>query len=363
MAPKSAVLDPWYRSSVSCHPRREWEDPMIEKPESNGRVFGETLKYTALIAIVVIAFVLLREKLKHIPLEHFWEGLNSVPRYKVWIAVALTCINYFVLTGYDWIAVRCLKKELPLRRIMTGAVVGYSLSNVFGWMFGGTTVRYRLYSNWGFSLSEIVALLSILSVTFWLGMFLLAGITFVTIPVNFPKEFTEKLILDAHIWGWIFLGAVGLYLAASAFFRRPIRWGTKEFTLPPLHLSLMQLLVSAIDFLIATAVLYVLLPKDQIAFSVVLVSYMAGMIAVVIVHAPGGIGVLDLIILHLLTGENASAGTENPEVIVACGLLLYRVIYYLIPGAVGGMIYLWNEYLFRRRRRATPSDEELIQPS
>ena len=34
---------------------------MSEKPESNGRVFGETLKYTALVAIVGIAFVLLRK--------------------------------------------------------------------------------------------------------------------------------------------------------------------------------------------------------------------------------------------------------------------------------------------------------------
>jgi uncharacterized membrane protein YbhN (UPF0104 family) len=91
---------------------------------------------------------------------------------------------------------------------------------------------------------------------------------------------------------------------------------------------------------------------------------MAGMIAVVIVHAPGGIGVLDLIILHLLTGENAAHGTENAEVIVACGLLLYRVIYYLIPGAIGGVLYLWNEFLFRqRRRRSDPTSEDVIQPS
>jgi uncharacterized membrane protein YbhN (UPF0104 family) len=339
---------------------------MTDKPESNGRVFGETLKYTALIAIVGIAFVLLREKLKHIPLEHFWEGLNSIPRHKVAIAIALTCINYFVLTGYDWIAVRCLKKDLPLRRIMTGAIVGYSLSNVFGWMFGGTAVRYRLYSNWGFALSEIVALLSILSVTFWLGMFLLAGITFVTLPVNIPAEFREKLILEPHVWGWIFLGAVVMYLLASAFIRRPVHWGNKQFTLPPIHLSVMQLVVSAIDFLIASAVLWVLLPEDQIAFSVVLVSYMAGMIAVVIVHAPGGIGVLDLIILHLLTGEHAPTSDSHPEVAVTCGLLLYRVIYYLIPGAVGGLLYLWNEFLFRRRRRLSRTQrgsDDLIQPS
>ncbi len=339
---------------------------MNEKPESNGRVFGETLKYTALIAIVVIALVLLREKLKHIPLSQIWDGLNGIPRYKVAIAIALTCVNYFVLTGYDWIAVRCLKKDLSLRRIMTGAIVGYSLSNIFGWMFGGTTVRYRLYSNWGFSLVEIVALLSILSVTFWLGMFLLAGITFVTLPVNMPADYVEKLILPPHVWGWIFLGAVTLYLLASIFLRKPIRWGHKEFTLPPFHMSIMQLLVSAVDFLIASAVLYVLLPEDQIKFSAVLVSYMAAMIAVVIVHVPGGFGVLELIILHLLTGDHDVAALTSPEVAVTCGLVLYRVIYYLIPGAVGGALYLWNEFLFRHRKRlddARTTDDDPIQPS
>jgi hypothetical protein len=76
--------------------------------------------------------------------------------------------------------------------------------------------------------------------------------------------------------------------------------------------------------------------------------------------------VLDLIILHLLTGEHAAAGEGHPEVAVTCGLLLYRVIYYLIPGAIGGLLYTWNEYLFRRRRRANRSprsSDDLIQPS
>jgi uncharacterized membrane protein YbhN (UPF0104 family) len=127
----------------------------------------------------------------------------------------------------------------------------------------------------------------------------------------------------------------------------------------------MQLVVSAIDFLIASAVLYVLLPEDQIKFSVVLVSYMAAMIAVVIVHAPGGIGVLDLIILYLLTGEHAPPGVEHPEIAVTCALVLYRVIYYLAPGAVGGFLYLWNEFLFRRRKaaRRRAGNPNIIQPS
>jgi uncharacterized membrane protein YbhN (UPF0104 family) len=220
-------------------------------------------------------------------------------------------------------------------------------------MIGGTTVRYRLYSKWGFSMVEIVALLSILSLTFWLGMFLLAGITFVTLEVNIPADISEKLILAPHVWGTIFLSAVAAYLLASLFFRRPIRWRHQEFTLPPIHMSIMQLLVSAIDFLIASRVLYELLPEEHIKFSSVLVSYMAAMIAVVIVHVPGGFGVLELIILHLLTEEKINAPDVQPEVAVMCALVLYRVIYYLVPGAVGGFLYLWNEYLFRLQKRPT----------
>ena len=43
-----------------------------------------------------------------------------------------------------------------------GCRIGYAFSNVFGWMIGGSTVRYRLYTRWGFSLIEVLAFISVI---------------------------------------------------------------------------------------------------------------------------------------------------------------------------------------------------------
>src|SRR6476619_927947 len=195
-------------------------------------------KYTATIAIMAIAFYLLSNKLSQLNWPMFWTGLQNISAWQIAGALGLVVINYVVLTGYDLIAVRYLQKDVPLSQVILGAVVGYAMSNVLGWIFGGTAVRYRMYTSWGFSFKEIVAFVSILSLTFWLGMFLLAGVAFTILPVRLPEEIgnvpLRKLTLfDPHIWGWIFLFAVALYLAACAWWRKPIRWGQDEFELPP----------------------------------------------------------------------------------------------------------------------------------
>jgi uncharacterized membrane protein YbhN (UPF0104 family) len=306
---------------------------------------GESARYSAVLAIMLVAFYVLRKKLGGITWASVYEAISNVPAWSIFIAIAITIANFFLLTGYDLIAVRYLRKSVPLHRVMMGAVVGYALSNVFGWILGGTAVRYRLYSRWGFSLVEIVAFISIISMTFWLGMFLLAGIAFVALPVQLPEEYSEGLILTPQTWGWIFLGFVALYLLASAFIRKPVHWKEYRFSLPPLKLSAMQLLVSAGDFVLASAVLYFLLPStlrgpDAIHFSTVLVSYLAAMIVVVIFHIPGGVGVLEAIVIQLMP--------ETAKVPVLAALVLYRIIYYLLPAAFAMLLLAYNEWSFRK---------------
>ncbi len=146
----------------------------MKKQEKKALGYGEWLKYTAMLVVVIVAFYFLRRKLRGISWHAFVDGFSHISTYKILLAVLITSVNFIVLIGYDWIAVRYLKKNLAFSKIMVGAIVGYSLSNIFGWVFGGTAVRYRMYSNWGFKLFEIVALLTILSLTFWLGMFMLS---------------------------------------------------------------------------------------------------------------------------------------------------------------------------------------------
>lgn len=307
---------------------------------------GESAKITAILLIMLAAFWLVKWKLGKAGVT--WEqvrlGISNVSHFQIFVAVSLTILNYFILTGYDWIAVRHLRKKLPITKIMTGAIVGYSYGNVLGWLLGGNAVRYRLYSSWGFSLLEIVAFVSILATTFWLGLFLLAGIAFVWLPVELPEDVREKLLLDHHVWGILFLGIIVLYLSACTIFRKPIRVRDFEVTLPPFKLSVMQLIVSAGDFLLASLVLYWLLPTApdlSIRFSTVLIAYLTGQILTVLTHAPGGYGVFELAVLSFFPDE------VNSSVVAA--LVLFRVIYYFLPFIPASCLVLYNEYRIKFR--------------
>ena len=143
---------------------------------------------------------------------------------------------------------------------------------------------------------------------------------------------------------------------ACAFWRRPVRWGQDEFQLPPLALSVQQLVVSAADFALSSTVLFVLLPNDIANFSTVLVAYLAGMIITVTLHVPGGFGVLDLTLLHMLAAKKGSP----EEGLVLASLVVFRVIYYLLPAGVAGLLLVWNELEMRATQTAT---SELVKPA
>ncbi len=329
----------------------------VPKRRPNWGSAGELAKYTAVIAIVFCCINVLRKKLSHFTWLDIWDGLATVPSQQIYLAVFITAVNFVVLTGYDWIAVTYLRKSLSIRQIMIGAVIGYALSNLLGWMLGGTSVRYRLYTRWGFNLVEVIAFVSILSVTFWLGMFLLAGIAFVILPVNFPEQYRDHLYFSPAAYGYFFLGCVTAYLLATIFIRRPIRFGTQYFGFPPFRLSVLQLTVSAIDFILASLVLYVLLPPGTSNYSTVLVAYLSAMIVTVVLHVPGGFGVLELIVLELL--EKSDGSDNSVPLAITCGLLLFRVIYHFVPGFLATALFVSEEWRWFRTRTGAQANPNL----
>jgi uncharacterized membrane protein YbhN (UPF0104 family) len=311
--------------------------------------FG-VLKYTAVLGIVLVALYFVRKEVAHMSWKEVSDGLNSISRWQLFLACLFTAINFVVLVGYDWISIHYLQKQIPLRNIALGAIVGYAFSNVVGWMLGGTAVRFRLYNRWGFSVMEVLAFISILTITFWLGMFMLAGIAFVLLPVRLPVDYQDALYFSPWVYGVFFLTCAFLYLMTTIIIRRPIKLGTYAYSLPPFRLSLLQLFVSATDFALASLVLYVLLPSDTLNYSTVLVSYLGAMIVVVAVHVPGGVGVLELFVIQLLTKDHGD--DVQLKAAVVSGLIFFRLIYHIVPALFALALYLKLELQWVREDQA-----------
>src|SRR5947199_6189197 len=143
------------------------------------------------VAVMIAAFYLLRQELKHHSWREIRAAVAAVPLSRVCLAIGLTALNYVWLSGYDALALRYLGRRLRPSQIMLGSFVGYAMSHNFGWIMGGTTSRFRLYSAWGLSAVEIVKLFAMLGLTFTVGFCALAGVVFVTAPLPLPEHLQE----------------------------------------------------------------------------------------------------------------------------------------------------------------------------
>ncbi len=207
------------------------------------------------LLILFGALWLLYREIRHFDFAKVAEAIHSIPASHLAAAIGLTVLNYLVLIGYDLLNIRSLGHSFSAKKIALASLISYMVSNTLGMLLGGTSVRYRIYSTWGLKGFEVVELVALLGLTFWLGVFALAGVLFVAAPFPVPERLQEYVHLDNVVpIGVGLLGLVGGYLAASAVWRRPIeifRWRTQ---LPPLRISLCQIAISSTDITVAGGV-------------------------------------------------------------------------------------------------------------
>jgi len=116
---------------------------------------------------LMVAVTLLSYRLRAIRLEELTEHLRTLKGSRVLLIFFSTGISYLILTGFDWAALRYLRKTIPYRQVAQAAFVGYSLSKNLGisWLTGGS-LRYRFYSRCGIGLKDVTKLILFNTATF-----------------------------------------------------------------------------------------------------------------------------------------------------------------------------------------------------
>ena len=287
------------------------------------------------LAVLCGALWLLHQQLRQYQLQDFLSSLQQIPYSRLALATGLTILNYVILIGYDYLGVKYTGHALPLRKVAVGSFVGYTLANNFGAILGGSTVRYRLYSSWGLSALDIVRLIVILSLTFWIGLFGLAGVIFVIEPLPLPPQIPIGMSSTRPL-GIALLITTIVYLLICAVWHRRLRILGWDFTPPHLRLAVPQLAVATLDLIVAAGVLYVLLPASiEVSYWYFLGIYLLTLVAALLTHVPGGLGILELIMVVLLH-------PRQPELVVGA-LVAFRAIYYLLPLSIGLAVLAWHE--------------------
>jgi phosphatidylglycerol lysyltransferase len=280
--------------------------------------------------LFVAALEVLRIELHAVTWHELNADVRQTPVLRIVFALALTVLNYTVLTGYDFLAFAYVGRVASRVRIAGVSFLAYAISNNVGLaMLSGASVRYRFYTRWGLTVEELSRIVLSYSVTFWLGLLALGGLRLALSPIaaGIPAQGVVAVA------GWLLLFVPVCYLVAAAVRRRPIRIRGFEIQMPSPAIAGAQVLLSSVEWVLAGSVLYVLLPAGAISFLPFLGAFLAAILVGMVSHVPGGVGVFEGLMVLLLK-PYLTSGQLLPALVV------YRAVYYLVPlgVAVTGLI-------------------------
>jgi len=311
-------------------------------------------KITHLLPIVVFvcALFIVHNQLKDQDLANIMATLQTTPLWVVFAALALTAINYLILAGYDWLALYFTgHTKIPLTKMISAALLSYAISNNTGhaWAAGGS-IRYRFYSKWGVPGWDILKISLFLAITYLLGAVTLGLIGSLLLP-----HYSANAIQEPQAIYWIsVICALTLlvYWGAVCLWRKPLMIKGFELYLPSPGMTFWQTLVSSIDIVLSSIVLWVLLlGKVDIGFGGFVMVFVVAQVAGVISQVPGGIGVFEGAFLLLMSDIQ---GTDQQLILIGA-LMLFRAIYFFMPLLFAGVGLLGYE-LYSRRKILVKSD-------
>lgn len=295
------------------------------------------------IGAVVLSLWLLFRELQGLSLAEVETAFAAIPASRWGLAVIFTLVAYLALAWYDRIALFHLGFKLSWRFISAVSFTTYALSHNVGMsMFSGAMVRYRAYSTKGLTITDVGVLVAFCSFTFALGTVLLGGIVLVFEPGIVQRLFQIEPLV-ARLVGVAMLLFVALYIGGAALHLKPLVIGRLTLVYPRLNIAMRQLLAGPLELMGAAGIIWCALPVGHNpGFFIVLGVFLASFSAALLSHAPGGLGVLELVFVTALP--------DTPRQDVIAALLVFRLLYLVIPLLLGIVAVV----LFERSRILSP---------
>jgi phosphatidylglycerol lysyltransferase len=312
-------------------------DTNAREKSKQGKTLWKKVKPLLIVAILFGALFLLYNQLKN---YHYRDLVKQLETYSAWtiaIALVITGCNYFILTFYDVLAMRYIKKKLPYGNVALASFMSYVFSYNIGLsLFGSSTIRYRFYASWHLDGTDIAKIIAFCVSTFWIGLGTMGGLALALTPPS--ASLFPKLGLWANVLGIAMVLSVLAYGYACIKQKKTFHFKSLSIGFPPPRIAFSQILVSSLDWFLAALVFYVLLPAGRPAFLSFLGIFVIAQLAGATSHVPGGLGVFDSLIMLALSSSVRS------DILFGI-LLVYRGIYYLTPLLVAIVTFVVREGL------------------
>ncbi|MBA2077034.1 hypothetical protein PCA_00725 [Rhodanobacter sp. PCA2] len=314
-------------------------DPPSQRVVLLRRIAGPLLSVGMLCLALWALHLLARDVTYH----EIRQYVESVSRTRLLMAIALTTLGFGVMSFYDRFGLEAIGKSLPWRRVTLISFISYAFSNAVGMsLLVSGSIRYRFYLQNGLTTTEIAKLVLYCTLSFWLGLLALTGVTLLVVPLPAGLPMSDWRLTLA-----IALTAIPLAWVLGGFIRKPIRLWRWRVLLPRPLPALRQVLVGALDWWLAAAVMYVLMPdRLDTGFGHFLAIFVIAQIAGLISHVPGGLGVFEAV---MLAGFGAT-GNQALAAPILGSLAAFRIVYYLLPLCAATVLVLQREARGLRRQ-------------
>ena len=302
------------------------------------------------LAAILFSVNALYHEHRGLSLDEFVASFQAISFTSWLLAVGSTLIAYAALAAYDKLALDHLGHRISLWYITICSFTTYALSHNLGAsVFSGAVVRYRAYRSKGLTPGEVGVLVAFCSFTFTLGTLMLSAIVLLARP-EIIERFAEVLPIEMSLTTGVFiLALIGLYVLGSLVGLRPLRTRWFQLHYPRPSIALKQLIIAPLELLGAAGIIYFALPAaGNPGYIVVLGIFLASFSAALLSHAPGGLGVLELVFIAALP--------EMDPADVLAALAIFRLLYLLVPFVMALIvIFVFEHSRFLEQRSANES--------
>jgi uncharacterized membrane protein YbhN (UPF0104 family) len=298
------------------------------------------LPLLVVLAFAAAVFLVWRE-VRSYGLGGMLHAIAAIPRERLALAAFFAIASYAILTLFDWLGLRYAGHPLPYRKAALASFIALSIGHTLGLApLGSGALRARYYAQWGLDAEAIGKVILYCAATVTIGETALAAIVLLIAPhpaaswVHIEDSLVRLVGIACAI-------AIAAYLAASHWVRQPLRIGRWHIALPSLTLAAAQVIVGAVNFALLTATLHFLIISDHpLPFFTTAAIFLLASVAALISHVPGGLGVTEFVVLSFLPGAETWGA-----------LIVFRIVYYVAPLALGGVVLGVSEL---RERRTAP---------
>ncbi|MGN6280441.1 UPF0104 family protein [Frateuria sp.] len=308
-------------------------------PHPGARRWLRALSWLLSVLLLALAAWLLHRYLGAMRWRDVATALTQLPRAHVAGAMAATAVSFAMLATFDVLAARSVAPARASGGLAAFAgFAAHALSNTLGFhAFTGGAVRYRVYATAGLGAGDIARVVALASLGVGLGYGVLGAAGMLMEPA-----IAAGWGRDAGVVIVLLLTGLVVWLARP----RSLRVGRWSIALPGSGSALLQMLIGGVEMSAAIGAMYLVLPPEIAPpFADFVPIYLAALLAGIVSHAPGGLGVFEAILLGAFPSQ---ARTD-----VLAGLLCYRLVYNLLPFGVAALAL----GVFEARRRKARKQE------